>query len=134
MSYDMQPWSGPTFEAEWRLHPHMAEVWLNGRGLVCFEHDYALPALVLTVSSVASVKRHSGSGVAQDNSLHNPFDLSDSSFNQPFFYGLCPRGWLKFCCDLGLCIFLRLLHPHFTSSRWSWRLFPLSDAGNGSDV
>lgn len=25
-------------------------------------------------------------------------------------------------------------HPHFTSSRCSWTLLPLSDAGNGSDV
>ncbi len=48
---------------------HMAEVRPSGSGLVCFEHDCALPALVFRVSSVSSGSGHSGPRVAQDQSL-----------------------------------------------------------------
>lgn len=66
--------SGPTLEAGlggWGMEvppsgcePHMAEVRPSGSGLVCLEHDYVLP--ILLVFSVASGSGRSGSGMAQD--------------------------------------------------------------------
>lgn len=40
----------------------LSEVWPSGSGLVCFEHDYALPALVFPVSPVTSGSGCSGPG------------------------------------------------------------------------
>lgn len=49
---------------------HMEEIWRSR--LVCFEHDYALPALVLPISSVASGCGRSGTGITQDQTLCPP--------------------------------------------------------------
>ncbi len=54
---------------------HMAEVRTSGSGLVCFQQDYALPALVFPVSSVASGCGRSGSRMAQDQSLYSDMVL-----------------------------------------------------------
>ncbi len=47
----------------------MAEVRPSGNGSVCFEHDYALPALVFPVSPVTSRSGCSGPQMAQNQSV-----------------------------------------------------------------
>ncbi len=61
----------------------MAEVWPSGSGSVCFEHDYALPALVFSVFPVTSMSGYSVPQMAQNQSVcFSPYPAVPSCFAQ----------------------------------------------------